>query len=97
MWWVCAKPSIITAAVPYDPERGVGLCTIVDRRGTSSKWEGMYRLDPQVGADIVLLSVADMEFVEAPFIRNALIRVAQTAVLGYTMFTDAYYEAVVDW
>ena len=72
--------------------------TRVDRRGTgSSKWEGMYRADPSVPSGIVPLSVADMEFVEAPEIVDAVRTFASGAVLGYTGPTDAYFDAVLGW
>ena len=77
---------------PYD------FTTRVDRTGTgASKWEAMRALDPQVPADVVPLSVADMEFVSAPQIVDALVDFAQTAVFGYTGPTQAYYDAVVAW
>lgn len=72
--------------------------TRVDRRGTgSSKWAAMDALDPNVPAGIVPLSVADMEFVEAPQVAEALERTARTAILGYTAPTPSYFDAVVSW
>ena len=72
--------------------------TRVDRRGTgSSKWEGMYRADPSVPSGIVPLSAADMEFVEAPEIVDAVRTFVSDAVLGYTGPTDAYFDAVLGW
>ncbi len=72
--------------------------TRVNRKGTgSSKWEAMYRINPDVPDGIVPFSVADMEFVEAPQISEAVSRLAREAILGYTVATDAYYDAVLDW
>ena len=45
----------------------------------------------------VPLSVADMEFYNAPEITEGLQRFLQTAVLGYTDPTEAYFQAVTDW
>ena len=71
--------------------------TRVDRTGCgASKWEGMFRACPDVPAGVVPLSVADMEFVEAPEIKQAVRDVADT-VLGYTGPTDAYFETVTGW
>lgn len=79
-------------AAPYD------FTTRVDRRGTgASKWEAMYHIDPDVPAGVVPLSVADMEFVEAPEIVEAVRTFVSDAVLGYTGPTDAYYDAVLGW
>ena len=72
--------------------------TRVDRTGTgSSKWELMRSCNPSVPAGTVPLSVADMEFVTAPPIAEALSEFAREAVLGYTGPTDAYYDAVLSW
>ncbi len=72
--------------------------TRVDRKGTgSSKWEAMYRANPDVPQGIVPFSVADMEFVQAPQVKDALVSFAETAVLGYTTATDSYFDSVLDW
>ncbi|MBS5450944.1 MAG: pyridoxal phosphate-dependent aminotransferase [Coriobacteriia bacterium] len=71
--------------------------TKVDRTGCgAAKWEGMFASCPDVPKGIVPFSVADMEFVEAPQVREAIRGVADT-VLGYTEPTSAYYDAVVGW
>lgn len=57
----------------------------------------MRSTDPRIPAGIVPFSVADMEFVEAPAVAEALESMARSAILGYTAPTDAYYDAVVDW
>ncbi|MDD2587324.1 MAG: pyridoxal phosphate-dependent aminotransferase [Atopobiaceae bacterium] len=72
--------------------------TVPRREGLGSeKWESMLEDQPGLDPDVVPLSVADMEFVEAPEIRDALVRYAQEAVLGYTVPTDGYFEAVLGW
>ncbi len=43
------------------------------------------------------LSVADMEFCNAPPIREALKNLADTTILGYTHETEEYYDAVISW
>lgn len=72
--------------------------TRVDRRGTTSaKW---HMIDDELGAghnDVIAMSVADMEFVPAPQIVQALVEAAQHDIFGYDYATDAYYDAVVQW
>lgn len=63
----------------------------------SEKWLAMQRLKPDVGPDIVPLSVADMEFVLAPAIRDGLISYMGTVVLGYTGPTPSYFAAIQSW
>lgn len=72
--------------------------TVIDRSNAGSyKWNAMYRIDPQVEKGVVPLSVADMEFVNAPEIVSGLQDYIGRTVLGYTGPTDAYCEAVIDW
>jgi aminotransferase/cystathionine beta-lyase len=72
--------------------------TRVDRRGSgAAKWEDMFRKKPDVSAGVVPLSVADMELVNPPEIIAGLKAFLDTAVLGYTMPTDAYKAAVAGW
>ncbi len=68
--------------------------TVVDRSGCgSAKWDDAW----EASTEYVPLSVADMEFVTAPPIKEALKKVAEEHVLGYTRPTDAYYDAVCSW
>lgn len=72
----------------------------VNRKNTgSAKWDAMYQANPDCAANVVPLSVADMEFRLAPEIRQGLIDFLEDedAVLGYTLPTNAYLEAVVNW
>ncbi len=72
--------------------------TVIDRsRAGSYKWNAMYSIDPTVEAGVVPLSVADMEFVNAPEIVDGLKAYLDRTVLGYTGATDAYYDAVAGW
>lgn len=65
----------------------------------ASKWTGMKKADGSViSADIVPLSVADMEFVNAPEIIAAMHRCAdEMTPYGYQNTTDEYLDAVVYW
>ncbi len=68
--------------------------SIPDRRGYgSNKWNAM----PNASPDFVPLSVADMEFNTAPQIKEALKKLVDDAILGYTSPTDTYYDAVLSW
>lgn len=68
--------------------------TLVSRRRTgASKWMAVED-KPEY---IVPLSVADMEFQNAPEIKEGLKEFIDGAILGYTGPTDAYYEAVQNW
>ena len=72
--------------------------TVVNRRGTGSdKWDSMYERIPNAGDGIVPLSVADMEFVNAPEIKEGLKEYIDNTVLGYTGPTEAYFESVISW
>ena len=72
--------------------------TLPDRRQSgSTKYALMYEAKPGVAADTVPFSVADMEFYDCPEIIAGLKRFLNDAVLGYTVPTEAYYEAVIGW
>jgi len=67
---------------------------VPDRRGCgSTKWDAFVDTAP----DRVPLSTADMEFHTAQPIIDAITKVAQTQVLGYTQGTDEFYNAVISW
>lgn len=64
----------------------------------SAKWLAMHDLKKEkLSPDTVPLSVADMEFMLAPEIRDGIIEHLGTAVLGYTMPTPYYLECVCSW
>ena len=81
-----------TSSKVYDFE------TLVNRKGKGSfKWNQMIQWNPDVSDDVVPLTVADMEFRTAPEITKGLQRFLEDAVLGYSVPTTGYYEAVIDW
>lgn len=64
----------------------------IDRRGTDSeKWDNL------PAPDVLPLFVADMDFPSPDCVRDALLRRAAHASYGYTMETDADFEAVRRW
>lgn len=72
--------------------------TIPQRKGTGAeKWEMMYRAKPDVGADIVPLSVADMELKNPPEIVRALHKYIDDTVPGYSIEPKGYFDAVCDY
>ena len=72
--------------------------TRINREGTgSAKWDLMYTVNPDVSFNVVPLSIADMEFVNAPEIRKGLQKYLDTAILGYQVAYDDFNEAVVNW
>lgn len=72
--------------------------TLVPRRKMgSAKWDEMEKINPSVAEDIVPFSVADMEFKNAPEIMEGLKQYLDEVILGYTIPTDAYYDAVIGW
>jgi aminotransferase/cystathionine beta-lyase len=72
--------------------------TTVDRTGTgAAKWEHMRTANPDVPAGISPFSVADLDLKLAPEIIDGLHEHLQDAVLGYTMATDDYWDAVTGW
>lgn len=72
--------------------------TVIDRRNTgSSKWEQMKNWNPDVGEDIVPFSVADMELKTPPEIVAGLKDYLDSAILGYTIPSEGFNQALVDW
>jgi aminotransferase/cystathionine beta-lyase len=72
--------------------------TRVDRRGSgAAKWEDMFRKKPDVSPGVVPLSVADMELINPTEIIEGLKAFLDKTVLGYTMPTETYKKAVVNW
>ena len=70
--------------------------TLVKRNGVGAyKWDAMRRQNPELPDDIVPFSVADMEFKNAPEIVEGLKEYLDTAILGYTGPTEAYFDAVI--
>lgn len=72
--------------------------TLVKRWGHGSgKWDGMTAKKPELKYDPVPLSVADMEFKNAPEIAEGLKEFMDTHILGYTSPTKEYLSAVCAW
>ncbi len=72
--------------------------TLVSRKNTGAvKWDMMYSAKKDVKEGTVPFSIADMEFKNAPEIIDGLKSYLDTAILGYTSPTDAYYDAVIGW
>ncbi len=70
--------------------------TLIPRYDKGSfKWDEMKEACEALPADVIPLSVADMEFKNAPEIMEGLKEYLDTSVLGYTRATDAYYDAVI--
>lgn len=63
----------------------------------SSKWATMRKANPNVPVGIVPLSVADMEFANAPQIAEGVSAYLRECVLGYPAPTAAYLGAVCGW
>ncbi|MEE0654979.1 MalY/PatB family protein [uncultured Bifidobacterium sp.] len=67
------------------------------RHTTSIKWR---LIEDELGEghdDVIAMSVADMEFVPAPQIVDAVVDAARNDVFGYDYATDDYYDAVIGW
>lgn len=72
--------------------------TLVDRTGTgAAKWEAMRAANPQVPEGIAPFSVADIDLKLAPEIVDGLRAHLDDVVLGYTVATDEYWDAVTGW
>lgn len=72
--------------------------TLVPRNKMGSvKWEEMKKINPTITEDIVPFSVADMEFKNPPEIMEGLKQYLDEVILGYTIPTDTYYDAVIGW
>lgn len=70
--------------------------TLTDRSHSgSAKWAR--RTDAEKAAGIVPMSIADMEFVCAPEIVEAVQQAAAHGLYGYTDADAPYYDAVVRW
>lgn len=72
--------------------------TVVDRSNMGcAKWEQMKKWNPDVSPGVVPFSVADMELKNPPEITQGLKKYLDETILGYTMPTDAYLNAVCGW
>ncbi|QIK68851.1 pyridoxal phosphate-dependent aminotransferase [Erysipelothrix sp. HDW6C] len=72
--------------------------TVINRTEQgSAKWRGMMSAKKDIDPSVMPLSVADTDFVMAPEIVKGLQSYLETMVLGYTLLTPSYYEAVIGW
>ena len=72
--------------------------TLVDRSHCGSgKWDEMREKNPSVAPEVVPLSVADMEFKNAPEIQEGIKAYVDSHILGYTSPTEEYLQAVCGW
>lgn len=72
--------------------------TLPERRHTmSEKWHLIEEDMTGDTDDVMALSVADMEFVTAPFIQQALVQAAQNDILGYDYVGEQYLNEVISW
>ena len=70
--------------------------TVISRIDTrSEKWDG---LEQRFGTkDVLPMWVADMDFMSPPPVIEALRQRVEHGVYGYTIRTDSYFEAIVNW
>jgi len=69
---------------------------VIDRHGTGSvKWDLAEETFKVKG--ILPMWVADMDFRSPPAVTDALRRVAEHRVFGYTTPPDSYYDAAIGW
>ncbi|MBQ9419682.1 MAG: aminotransferase class I/II-fold pyridoxal phosphate-dependent enzyme [Synergistaceae bacterium] len=72
--------------------------TVRKRHNSGSfKWDEMARSGVKPSEDIIPFSVADMEFVTAPEIVEAIKHELDVSIMGYAAPTESYYEAVCEW
>lgn len=72
--------------------------TKISRKNLGSlKWDLMYSQNPEVGNEVVPLSVADMEFKNPPELIEGLKKYLDETVLGYTGPTEEYKKTVKKW
>ena len=72
--------------------------TVINRTNTgSAKWEQMKGCNTNLSENIVPFSVADMELKNAPEIVEGLKKYIDSTILGYTVPTESYLDAVCGW
>lgn len=75
--------------MPFDFDRPV------DRTGTHAmKWEAHGGGD---GGDVLVMTVADMDFTAPPRVIEAITERAAHGVFGYTDIPDGYYRSLIRW
>lgn len=72
--------------------------TLIDRRNAgSSKWKSMLELKKDIPSGIIPFSVADMELTNPPEVIDGLKDYLSNTILGYSIATDSYRDAVCNW
>lgn len=72
--------------------------TLPDRtRSNAEKFVNMHRLNPEVAPDVIPFSVADMDFLPPPELVEGLKEYVGSTIFGYTLPSDSYYNAILDW
>ncbi len=68
----------------------------IERKGTGcSKWDN---LEAKFGVDGILpLWVADMDLAAPKVAQDAIIKRASHPVYAYSMYTDKFYQGIIDW
>ncbi|MDD2190329.1 MAG: pyridoxal phosphate-dependent aminotransferase [Eubacteriales bacterium] len=71
---------------------------IIDRRGTDSiKWDKKLLKNRFSDEECIPMWVADMDFIAAKPIRDAIVERAQHGIFGYGHKSDKFLEAAVNW
>jgi cystathionine beta-lyase len=77
-------------------ERNLDFDSIVDRRGTKSlKYDFAVRRGKP--ADVLPLWVADMDFKTSSYVTDALAKMVEHGIFGYSESEDSYFESVKGW
>ncbi len=76
--------------MPYDFDS-------LTKRTDSIKWHLMQQKHPDLDERAIPLTIADMEWMTAPEIREGLKSYLDETILGYPFVKPAYYEAVQGW
>ena len=64
---------------------------------TARRGSNCYKWDEAANDEVIPLWVADMDFEVAPAIKEALRKRVEHGVFGYTMVSDSYYDAIINW
>ncbi len=76
---------------------------IINRRGTGSiKWDGeeivkSWDLTERYDEDTIPLFTADMDIACPPCVTEAMHRVADNRIYGYSFPTDEYFNSIINW
>lgn len=93
-----AKVEIEAVAEVAARATGYDFTTVVDRSTCgSAKWEQMKAWNPKVSKGVIPFSVADMEVKNPPEVIEGLKAYLDETILGYSIPTKAYLDAVCGW